>query len=104
MKKMNQEIIDVFKNRRMLHICEVCGRTEILTPQEAYDMGWDYPPFMGSFGVVSPRTCPDCMMMDTAWAAITLKGVKPDDLSDRQKQAIMRIVREPESILVDEEE
>ena len=101
---MNQEIIDVFKNRRMLHICEVCGRTEILTPQEAYDMGWDYPPFMGSFGVVSPRTCPDCMMMDTAWAAITLKGVKPDDLSDRQKQAIMRIVREPESILVDEEE
>ena len=101
---MNQEIIDVFKNRRMLHICEVCGRTEILTPQEAYDMGWDYPPFMGSFGVVSPRTCPDCMMMDTAWAAITLNGVKPDDLSDRQKQAIMRIVREPESILVDEEE
>lgn len=104
MYEMNQKIIDVFKNRRMLHICEVCGRTEILTPQEAFDSGWDYPPFMGSFGVVSPRTCPDCMMMDTAWAAITLKGVKPDNLSDRQKQAIMRIVREPESILVDEEE
>ena len=100
---MNQEIIDVFKNRRMLHICEVCGKTEILTPQEAYDMGWDYPPFMGSFGVVSPRTCPNCMMMDTTWAAITLKGVKPDELSDRQKQTIMRIIREPESILVDEE-
>ena len=100
---MNQEIIDVFKNRRMLHICEVCGRTEILTPQEAYDAGWDYPPFMGSFGVVSPRTCPGCMMMDTTWAAITLKGMKPDDLSDRQKKTIMRIIREPESILVDEE-
>lgn len=103
MYEMNQEIIDVFKNRRMLHICEVCGKTEILTPQEAYDMGWDYPPFMGSFGVVSPRTCPNCMMMDTTWAAITLKGVKPDELSDRQKQTIMRIIREPESILVDEE-
>ena len=46
---------------------------------------------MGSFGIVSPRTCPDCMMMDTAWAAITLKGVKPDNLSDRQKQAIMLV-------------
>lgn len=85
-------------------ICEVCGRIEILTPQEAFDSGWDYPPFMGSFGVVSPRTCPDCMMMDTVWAAITLNGVKPDDLSDSQKQTIMRIIREPESILVDEEE
>lgn len=104
MCEMNQEIIDVFKNRRMLHICEVCGRIEILTPQEAFDSGWDYPPFMGSFGVVSPRTCPDCMMMDTAWAAITLKGIKPDELSDCQKQTIMRIIREPESILVDEEE
>jgi len=104
MYEMNQEIIDALKNRRMLHICEVCGRTEILTPQEAYDAGWDYPPFMGSFGIVSPRTCPDCMMMDTAGAAITLKGVKPDNLSDRQKQAIMRIVREPESLLVNEEE
>lgn len=100
---MNQETIDAFMNRRMLHICEVCGRTEVLTPQEAYDAGWDYPPFMGSFGIVSPRTCPDCMMMDTTWAAITLKGVKPDELSDRQKQTIMRIIREPESILVDEE-
>ena len=43
------------------------------------------------------------MMMDTTWAAITLKGVKPDELSDRQKQTIMRIIREPESILVEEE-
>ena len=42
----------------LLHICEVCGRTEVLTPQEAFDKGWDYPPMMGSFGVVSPRTYP----------------------------------------------
>ena len=42
----------------LLHICEVCGRTEVLTPQEAFDKGWDYPPMMGSFGDVSPRTYP----------------------------------------------
>ena len=59
---------------RLRHICEVCGRTENLTPQEAFDEGWDYPPRMGSFGIVSPRTCPDCSMMDTAWAALTLEA------------------------------
>ncbi len=102
--KMNQKNTDPVMNGKLLHVCEVCGRTEILTPQEAFDMGWDYPPTMGSFGIISPRTCPDCMMMDTVWASITLKGIKPDDLSDHQKQTIMRIVREPQSILVDKEE
>lgn len=36
------------------HICEVCGRCEILTPEEAFQAGWDYPPRMGFFGVLSP--------------------------------------------------
>ena len=76
---------------RLRHVCEVCGRTEILTPQDA-------------FGIVSPRTCPDCSMMDTAWAAITLEGRSPNELTERQKQTILRIVSEPESILVREEE
>ena len=89
---------------RLRHVCEVCGRTEILTPQEAFDEGWDYPPRMGSFGIVSPRTCPDCSMMDTAWAALTLKGKTPNELTERLKQTILRIVSEPESILVREEE
>ena len=89
---------------KLLHICEVCGRTEVLTPQEAFDAGWDYPPMMGRFGVVSPRTCPNCNMMDTVWAAISLQGKLPEELTDNQKQTIMRIIAEPESILVREEE
>jgi hypothetical protein len=36
------------------HICEVCGVEEILTPSQAFDVGWDYPPRMGQFGVVGP--------------------------------------------------
>lgn len=87
---------------RLRHICEVCGRAEILTPQEAYDLGWDYPPRMGSFGIVSPRTCPNCNMMDTVWAALVLKGKAPDELNDHQRQTIERIVSEPESILVED--
>lgn len=86
---------------QLRHICEVCGRTEILTPQEAFDQGWDYPPMMGSFGIISPRTCPNCSIMDTVWAALTLHGKNVDELAGHQKQTIERIVSEPESILVE---
>lgn len=87
---------------KLIHICEVCGRKEILTPQEAFDQGWDYPPMMGRFGVLSPRTCPKCSMMDTVWAAITMLGKKAEDLTEEQQQVIMRVVSEPDSILVHE--
>ena len=86
-----------------MHICEVCGRKEILTPQEAFDQGWDYPPMMVNFGVLSPRTCPNCNMMDTVWAAITMLGKRAEDLTDEQQQVMVRIVSEPDSILVHDE-
>ena len=62
---------------KIKYVCEVCGKTEIMTPEEAYQEGWDYPPFMGSYGVISARTCPHCPMMKTAWAALVLekKGI-----------------------------
>ena len=86
-----------------MHICEVCGRKEILTPQEAFDQGWDYPPLTGHLGVLPPRTCPTCNMMDTVWAAITMLGKRAEDLTDEQQQVIVRIVSEPDSILVHDE-
>lgn len=85
---------------RLRHICEICGRTEILTPTAAFAAGWDYPPRMGTFGVVSPRTCGDCGMAGTAWAAIAMQGKGPGDLTDAQRAVIERIAGEPESILV----
>ena len=27
---------------KLRHICEVCGREEVLTPEEAYSAGWDW--------------------------------------------------------------
>ena len=91
------------KAQKLKHICEVCGKEEILTSEEAFLAGWDYPPRMGAFGVVSPRTCPDCNIMDTLWAALILKKKKVEDLSDRQKQTLKRILGEPGSILPDGE-
>nr|WP_062894938.1 hypothetical protein [Mycobacterium avium] len=86
------------------HVCEVCGKTEILTPTEAYKAGWDYPPRMGQFGIISPRTCPDCPMFGTVWAALTLNGRSREDLSDEQLDTIARILAEPMSITAEEME
>lgn len=90
------------ENKKFKHVCEVCGLEEMLTAEEAYNAGWDYPPFMGEFGVVSPRTCPICPMMATAWAALTLQQKTPDQLSDNQKKAVKRIIAEPFTILTDD--
>lgn len=72
------------------HICEVCGKEETLTPQEAFEAGWDYPPDFGQFGVLSPRTCPNCGIQDTAWFAF-MSG-KP--ITEKHRQTIERIKNE----------
>ncbi|MDP5228120.1 MULTISPECIES: hypothetical protein [Arthrobacter] len=61
------------------HVCEVCGRAETLTSEEAYSAGWDYPPRIGQFGVVSPRTCGECPMTSTLWWALQQGEVDPED-------------------------
>ncbi|SHP29322.1 Uncharacterised protein [Mycobacteroides abscessus subsp. abscessus] len=83
------------------HACEVCGKTEILTPTEAHRAGWDYPPKMGRFGVISPRTCPDCPMSETVWAALTLNGRSQEELTEAQLDVVARILAEPMSIMVE---
>ena len=91
---MRQEMV------KYVHICEVCGKREVLTSQEAFDRGWDYPPIMGAFGIVSPRTCGECVISDTLW--FTLQSGKIRDLSEldeHQKTVLERILNEPESIV-----
>jgi hypothetical protein len=74
------------------YICEVCGLEEELTEQEAYHGGWDYPPFIGVWGVVSPRTCPNCPLDKTAyWAILTGDGSR---LSEKHMATINRIIEE----------
>lgn len=89
---------------KLLHVCEVCGKEEILTPEEAFEQGWDYPPKMGSFGILSPRTCGDCLMIDTLWFRLLYRNLDINNLSEKDKETLTRILNEPESILVKEEE
>ncbi|GAB5012648.1 hypothetical protein MAHJHV63_43810 [Mycobacterium avium subsp. hominissuis] len=82
----------------LLHVCEVCRTEVVLTPEEAYESGWDYPPRMGEFGVIGARTCPNCPINRTVWWAIAVDGYTEDMLSQQQLATIKRILGEPESI------
>ncbi len=84
-------------------VCEICGKTAILTPEEAYQEGWDYPPYMGTFGVITARTCPYCSIVETAWAALVLEKKSLWELTPKQIEAVNRILAEPESLAPDEE-
>lgn len=87
---------------KLRHVCEVCDRTEILRPAEAFAAGWDYPPRQGTFGIVGPRTCGSCPMSETVWAALMLHGRSREDLTEKQLDVLARILAEPTSIEVDE--
>lgn len=84
------------------HICEVCGVEQILTPAEAYEAGWDHPPRVGRFGVISPRICPSCPSTATVWWALTMDGCTAELLTDAQRATVARILAEPGSIMVTE--
>jgi len=83
---------------QLRHICEICGTEATLTPAEAFDLGWDYPPRMGQFGVTSPRCYPSCPNVRTVWWALVVDGYTNDMLTDRQRATVERIAEEPESI------
>lgn len=75
-KRKRQELLNSMKTRPFWHYCEVCGKKEYITVQQAYDTGWDYPPDMGSFGLLGPRTCGECLLNDTLyWRVNTEKKV-----------------------------
>lgn len=85
---------------KLKHICEVCGKEEIMEPEEAYTSGWDYPPKMGVFGVLSPRTCGSCAIDSTIWWRLQIKEVSADSFSEKDMETLNRIINEPSSIEV----
>jgi len=81
------------------HICENCGKEELLNSKDGFNQGWDYPPRMGFFKIVSPRTCGDCSITTTLWWEISCNKTPNEQLSERHKQTLQRILNEPESIM-----
>ena len=105
-KRKRQELLDSMKERKFWHYCEVCGKKKFLTAQEAFDGGWDYPPQIGRFGLLGPRTCGNCHLKDTLYWKIhqnkKLPIVCEGELSPEELVTWRRIKGEPESLLQDE--
>ncbi len=93
----------------LVHICEGCGKTETLTPRQAFDAGWDYPPVMAQFTIVSPRTCSGCTIDKTLyWRILQFQQEHGADatyqVSEEEKPLLDRILAEPESIVPKDED
>jgi len=83
----------------LYHICEVCNKVELLTSKEGFYLGWDYPPRLGVFGIISPRTCADYEVENTLWFQVEVLNIPIEQLSLRYRQTMQRILEEPESTL-----
>jgi hypothetical protein len=82
------------KDTAFIHWCEVCGLELLLTPEIAYSLGWDFPPKMGEFGVISPRTCGACGVEGTVWWDLAVNKKTVEELTDAQYVKALRIVKE----------
>lgn len=77
-----------------MHTCEACNKTGDLTPEEAFSEGWDYPPNIGTFGVVSPRTCGDCSIEKTLWWALSVNRTPFEELAENHQKTLQKILAE----------
>jgi len=99
----HERLIEKTKHIRFWHYCEVCGKKELLTADEAFEQGWDYPPGVYSFRLLSPRTCGNCTIENTLWFQLMIGKKSLSELTDREKETLRRIQNEPESLMPTED-
>ena len=83
----------------------MCGTKLFCTAQEAFEAGWDYPPKIGSFGLLGPRTCGKCTWNDTLFIKVHQQAIPiviEKTLTKKELQTWQRIKNEPESLLDEE--
>ncbi len=104
-KERHNQLLESMKTRKFWHYCEVCGKKAFLTADEAHRLGWDYPPKIGFFGMLSPRTCPGCPMQETLYWKVQQQEIPlviKHLLSPEERITWERIRKEPESLLEEE--
>lgn len=103
--KAKADLLESMNSRPFWHYCESCGAKIYCTAQEAFDSGWDYPPRIGTFGVLGPRTCGNCTMIDTLYLKVMKQKIPlviESDLTEKELRTWYRIKNEPESLLEEE--
>lgn len=105
MAKAKLALLESMNTRPFWHYCESCGKKAFITAKEAFEDGWDYPPQIGSFGLLGPRTCGDCEITSTLYWKVqqqALPIVLENLLSKEELKTWRRIKSEPESLLTEE--
>ena len=100
--KERLELLESMNFRPFWHYCECCGKKAFITSKEAFDAGWDYPPRMGSFGLLGPRTCGECDITSTLYWKVQQQAfpiVVESMLTKEELKTWRRIKNEPESLL-----
>lgn len=103
--KQRLALLESMNSRPFWHYCESCGAKIYCTSQEAYDEGWDYPPRIGTFGVLGPRTCGNCCMINTLYLKVMRQKIPiiiKSNLTENELRTWQRIKNEPESLLEEE--
>lgn len=109
-RRKKEELLQSMQTRPFWHYCEVCGTKAYITAKQAFNSGWDYPPNIGFFGLLGPRTCGKCALTDTLfWKVnnekkVPLPVVIEGMLTEEEKIIWRRIKAEPESLLGEESE
>lgn len=102
-EKKYKELLESMKIRPFWHYCEVCGKKEFITADTAFNDGWDYPPHIGTFRLLGPRTCSKCSLEDTLFWKVNTNGSLPivieSELTPEELVTWRRIKAEPESLL-----
>lgn len=95
---------------RFWHICNSCGKREILSSKEAFEQGWDYPGPDGiykdapnhGFRMFAPRKCGDCSIIDSFYWK-SLNGKEQIDINEQSiVEMFERVMNEPWSLLTSE--
>lgn len=100
--KERLDLLESMNSRQFWHYCECCGKKAFITSKEAFDDGWDYPPQIGSFGLLGPRTCGECDITSTLYWKVqqqTMPIVIESTLTKEELKTWRRIKNEPESLL-----
>jgi len=100
----HEQLIQETKHIRFWHYCEVCGKKELLTADEAFEQGWDYPPGIYFFRLLTPRKCGGCSITKTLWWKLVTGEKKLFELTDDEWETLKRIHNEPESLIPTEDD
>ena len=106
-EKERLALLESMNFRPFWHYCEVCGEKVFCTAEEAFEAGWDYPPQMGTFGLLGPRTCGKCNLNDTLFWKVqqqNLPIVFENELTEQERKPWQCIKKEPESLIEEEKE